>query len=236
VYGITSSVRSSHLGSTGFAASRRLRGVVGAGAAVAVLAGLTGSTPAASAAPSGVAGASTPAGLARVSGQARVFYAYSPHDDIRFSVDAKAAPFSRPVDGLPQGMPTDARGTVTISHWSPGKQQGRRAEAAVDCLVTGGDTATLSAVVTRSEDPDEIGERLGFSVTSGGPGEGRFGFSWAVSNVDVVDGKAVFPHVGTCMAPAPFAAVTKGGFKVRHAELPPLPAGWGKRADGAGSR
>ncbi|MCF3147859.1 hypothetical protein [Streptomyces platensis] len=207
---------------------------------MAVLVGLTGSTPAASAAsaaPSAAAAASkAPAGLARVTGQARVFYAYSPHDDIRFSVDAKAAPFSRPVDGLPQGMPTDARGTVTISHWSPGKQQGRRAEAAVDCLVTGGDTATLSAVVTKSEDADEIGERLGFSVTSGGPGKGRFGFSWAVSNVDVVEGKAAFPHVGTCMAPAPFAAVTKGGFKVRHAALPPLPTGWGKRADGVGAR
>ncbi|MGW1789798.1 hypothetical protein ACWCO0_13070 [Streptomyces tubercidicus] len=201
---------------------------------MAVLAALTGVTPAASAAPSGAAEASTaPAGLARVSGQARVFYVYSPRDDIRFSVDAKAAPFSRPVDGLPQGMPTDARGTVTISHWSPEKKQGRRAEAAVDCLATGGDTATLSAVVTKSEDPDEIGERLGFSVKSGGPGKGRFGFSWAVSNVDVVDGKAVFPHVGTCMAPAPFASVTKGGFKVRHAELPPLPTGWGSGPTGA---
>lgn len=210
---------------------------MGAGAAVAVLVGLTGSTPAASAAPSGAAAVSkAPTGLARVSGQARVFYAYSPHDEIRFSVDATAAPFSRPVGGLPQGMPTDARGTVTVSHWSPGKGQGRRAEAAVDCLVTGGGTATLSARVTKSEDPDEIGERLGFSVTSGGPGKGRFGFSWAVSNVDVVDGKAVFPHVGTCMAPAPFAAVTKGGFKVRHAELPPLPTGWGKQAEGAGAR
>ncbi|MEU8782201.1 hypothetical protein [Streptomyces sp. NPDC048637] len=207
---------------------------------MAVLAALTGLTPAASAAPSGAVGVvgvvKAPAGLGRVSGQARVFYAYSPHDDIRFSVDAKAAPFSRPVDGLPQGMPTDARGTVTISHWSPEKKQGRRAEAAVDCLATGGDMATLSAVVTKSEDPAEIGERLGFSVRSGGPGTGRFGFSWAVSNVDVVDGKAVFPHVGTCMAPAPFASVTKGGFKVTHAELPPLPAGWGKQADEAGAR
>ncbi|SCK20760.1 hypothetical protein YWIDRAFT_04745 [Streptomyces sp. SceaMP-e96] len=211
---------------------------MGAVAAVAVIAALTGLTPAASAALSGTtASAKAPAGLARVSGQARVFYAYSPHDDIRFSVDAKAAPFSRPVGGLPQGMPTDARGTVTIYHWSPEKKQGRRAEAAVDCLATGGDTATLSAVVTKSEDPEEIGDRLGFSVKNGGPGKGRFGFSWAVSNVDVVNGKAVFPHVGTCMAPAPFASVTKGGFKVTHAELPPLPAGWGKQqADGAGAR
>ncbi|QIK08237.1 hypothetical protein G7Z12_21590 [Streptomyces sp. ID38640] len=213
-------------------------GAVAAVAAIAALTGLTPATSAASAAPSGTtAAAKAPAGLARVSGQARVFYAYSPHDDIRFSVDAKAAPFSRPVGGLPQGMPTDARGTVTIYHWSPEKKQGRHAEASVDCLATGGDTATLSAVVTKSEDPEEIGDRLGFSVKDGGPGRGRFGFSWAVSNVDVVDGKAVFPHVGTCMAPAPFASVTKGGFKVTHAELPPLPAGWGKQqAYGARAR
>ncbi|MGW3012279.1 hypothetical protein ACWC9R_26095 [Streptomyces sp. NPDC001219] len=212
-------------------------GVVAASAAVAALTGVTPTASAASAisaAPSSAAAAAkVSTGLAKVSGQGRVFYTYSPRDDIRFSIDAQAAPFSRPVDGLPQGMPTDARGKVTIYHWSPEKKQGRRAEAAVDCLVTGGDTATLSAVVTKSEDSGEIGERLGFSVKSGGPGRGRFGFSWAVSNVDVVDGKAVFPHVGTCMAPAPFAAVTKGGFKVRHAELPPLPAGWGKRAGGA---
>lgn len=42
--------------------------------------------------------------------------------------------------------------------------------------------------------------------------------------------------LSSCMAPAPFASVTKGGFKVRHAELPPLPTEWRKRADGGGSR
>ncbi|GHG53566.1 hypothetical protein GCM10018779_15640 [Streptomyces griseocarneus] len=161
-----------------------------------------------------------------MSGQARISYAYSPKDEIRFSVDAQSAPFSRPVDQFPMGMPTDARGKVTIYHWSPGKKEARRGEAAVDCLVTGGDTATLTAVVTTSQDPKEIGTRMGFSVRTGGPGKGRFGFHLGVSNLDVVDGKAVMPHVGTCMAPAPFAPVAEGGFTVRHAELPPLPAGW----------
>ncbi|QZY16546.1 hypothetical protein K7C20_15890 [Streptomyces decoyicus] len=101
-----------------------------------------------------------------MSGQARVFYRYSPHDDIRFSVDVKAAPFSRPVSGLPHGMPADARGTVTIYHWSPEKKQGRRTEASVDCLVSGGDSATLSAVVTRSEDPFQ-GISTGLTVRGG---------------------------------------------------------------------
>ncbi|MFI9308977.1 hypothetical protein [Streptomyces triculaminicus] len=170
--------------------------------------------------------AKKPAAVAQVSGKARISYAYSPKDEIRFSVEAQSAPFSRPVGEFPMGMPTDARGKVTIYHWSPGKKEARRGEAAVDCLVTGGDTATLTAVVTKSQDPGEIGTRMGFSVRTGGPGKGRFGFHWGVSNLDVVDGKAVMPHVGTCMAPAPFAPVAEGGFTVKHAELPPLPAGW----------
>ncbi|WP_235488196.1 hypothetical protein [Streptomyces roseoverticillatus] len=221
-----------------FARRRTVTGVVGAATAFAALCGLTS---AASASPSPAvpvskagaeAGAEAGAGAgkaqpsARVSGQGRLFFAYTPDDDIRFSVEATAAPFSRPLDQLPKGMPTDARGTVTIYHWKAGNNDTRRGEAAVDCLVTAGDTATLSAVVTKSVDPREIGKRMGFSVKTGGPGKGRFGFDWAVSNVDVVDGKTVAPRVGTCMAPAPFAPVVKGGFSVTHAELPPLPADW----------
>ncbi|MGZ0233778.1 hypothetical protein [Streptomyces sp. CPS1] len=30
-------------------------------------------------------------------------------------------------------------------------------------------------------------------------------------------------EVGTCMAPAPYAPVVKGGYTVRHADLPPAP-------------
>ncbi|RPF44114.1 hypothetical protein EDD96_0632 [Streptomyces sp. Ag109_G2-6] len=211
---------------------RRIAG--GAVAAATVFAALSGpssfasATDAASSSGSAPASASAnkPDGPAKVSGQGRIFYTYAPDDDIRFTVDATAAPFSRPVDTLPKGMPTDARGTVTISHWVAETNETRTAEAAVDCLVTGGDTATLTAVITKSVDPEEIGTRYGFSVKSGGPGRGRFSFSWGVGNLDVVDGKPVMPRVGTCMAPAPFAPVTEGGFKVTHADLPALPAGW----------
>ncbi|WKU48980.1 hypothetical protein Q3V23_35665 [Streptomyces sp. VNUA116] len=214
-------------------------GVVGAATAFTALCALTSAATASPAVPVPKAGAGRPGGgaeagggagkaqpTAGVSGQGRLFFAYAPDDDIRFSVEATAAPFSRPLDQLPKGMPTDARGTVTIYHWKAGNNDTRRGEAAVDCLVTAGDTATLSAVVTKSADPREIGKRMGFSVKTGGPGKGRFGFDWAVSNVDVVDGKTVAPRVGTCMAPAPFAPIVKGGFSVTHAELPPLPAGW----------
>jgi hypothetical protein len=82
--------------------------------------------------------------------------------------------------------------------------------------------------VTRSN-TEKAGTRLGFSVQQGGKGEpGRLGFSWGVANVDPeqVDekGKLVWPKVGTCMAPAPFTTVVKGGFEVVHAEIAKSPA------------
>ncbi|MFE2553324.1 hypothetical protein ACFXGI_33030 [Streptomyces sp. NPDC059355] len=202
---------------SGILSTPRRRIAVVAMAVTTVLATLSGPSS---------ASANRPSGPAKVSGQGRIFYTYSPDDEIRFSVDATAAPFSRPLDQLPKGLPTDARGTVTFSHRVARTQETRTAEAAVDCLVTGGDTATLTAVITKSADPEEIGTRYGFSVKSGGPGRGRFAFSWGVSNVDVVDGKLVAPRVGTCMAPAPFAPVTEGGFQVTHRDLPALPTGW----------
>ncbi|MFI9722377.1 hypothetical protein ACIHFE_22415 [Streptomyces sp. NPDC052396] len=212
-----------------FRGRRTVATAVAAASAFAALTALScasaSASGSASASDSASASASAPA-PARVSGQGRIFYAYSPKDDIRFAVDAQAAPFTRPLGSLPHGMPTDARGKVTFSHYVPAKKETRRSEAAVDCLVTAGDTATFTAVVTKSQDPKEIGERMGFSVREGGPGKGRFGFHWGVSNVDSDKGKAVAPRIGTCMAPAPFAPVTKGGFTVRHADLPPLPAGW----------
>ncbi|MEU6867622.1 hypothetical protein ABZ924_31030 [Streptomyces sp. NPDC046876] len=202
---------------SGILATPRRRFAVVVLAATTVLAALSGP-------PSSAAG--KPSGPAKVSGQGRIFYTYAPDDEIRFTVNATAAPFSRPIEPLPKGMPTDARGTVTISHRVARTKETRTAEAAVDCLVTGGDTATLTAVVTKSADPADIGTRYGFSVKNGGPGRGRFGFSWGVANLDVVDGKPVASRVGTCMAPAPFAPVTEGGFKVTHGDLPALPSGW----------
>lgn len=42
-------------------------------------------------------------------------------------------------------------------------------------------------------------------------------------NVDE-NGRPVRPQAGTCMAPAPFTTVVKGGFKVVHAEITKSPA------------
>ncbi|UBI38341.1 MULTISPECIES: hypothetical protein [Streptomyces] len=215
----------------GGAAGRR-RTVAAALAVAATCAAVSGLGPAASAsdsaAPAPHVKPTQPAKAApaRVTGEARLDFSYVPRDVIRFKVDATSVPFSHPRadPDMKHGLPTDARGTVSWSHWQAADHTTRRAEAAVDCLVTGGDTATFTAIVTKSDIPGEVGKRYGFSARTGGPGKGRFGFHWAVSNVDEVDGVPTAARVGTCMAPAPFVPVKSGGFTVRHAEPAPLPA------------
>ncbi|MGX1626816.1 hypothetical protein ACWIGL_02540 [Streptomyces albidoflavus] len=198
--------------------------------AVAVLASPITSTPApAPASVPAVPAASVvskPAKAASVHGEARISYIESIHDDIRFTIHAEQTPFTRPMPPTaPEGLPTDARGTLKFSH-SRGEVTGW-AEATVDCLVTSGRTATLTAVVTKSN-VEEPGARLGISVQQGGKGEpDRLGFSWGVVNVDPenVDenGQLVRPQAGSCMAPAPFTTVIKGGYKVIHAEITKSP-------------
>ncbi|MFD9374150.1 hypothetical protein ACFWBH_01200 [Streptomyces sp. NPDC059999] len=169
---------------------------------------------------------------ASVTGSAEFVLPYYPDDDIRsFGFDAQAAPYSRPLPGIPTGLPTDARGTVTVSHYSAERNKTYTSEGLVDCLVTGPRTATLTAVITKVSDGgpvDDIGKRLGFSVYDGGEDKGRsrdrVGLSWSVVNLlPNGDAAPAVAPVGTCMAPAAFAPVTKGGYTVRHAELPPMP-------------
>ncbi|MFJ3959823.1 hypothetical protein [Streptomyces sp. NPDC090036] len=197
----------------------RVRTLAVAGTAAALLAAVAATAPGPAAAPKPK--------LAAVHGAASILYVYAADDDIRFTVDAEAAPFSRPLNHprARNGMPTDARGKVTFSHHSPEHGETRSAEAEVDCLVTGGRTATLTAVIT-SGDAADVGRRIGISVQDGQRGEpDRLGFSWGVANMDVQpDGTPTQPTVGTCMAPAPFAEVTGGGFSVTPGRLAPLPA------------
>ncbi|WP_406096657.1 hypothetical protein [Kitasatospora purpeofusca] len=159
---------------------------------------------------------------ASVSGKARVSYAFSPDDEIWFTVDARAKPYSRPLPGTkaPDGLPTDAVGTIRYSHRVAATGAVYSAEAAVDCLSTGGPVATLTAVVTTS-DIGNANERIGLSVYQGSGRDGdRLGFSWGVANLDMgPDQQPYQPVVGTCMAPAPFAPVVRGGFTVHHVEL-----------------
>ncbi|TDC81641.1 hypothetical protein E1285_32255 [Actinomadura sp. 7K507] len=168
---------------------------------------------------------------ARVSGSAEIRLTYWPDQDIRaFTFNAKAVPYSAPKPGAPDGLPTDARGIVKIYHHSPGEGWTVRSEAKVDCLLTSPGNATLTAVVTKADEPikDQIGKRLGFSVHDGGPGgrHDRMGFSWSVANgVENGEGGWEEGKVGTCMGPAAFAPVTKGAYNVRHADLLPAPTG-----------
>ncbi|MFB8205956.1 hypothetical protein [Kitasatospora purpeofusca] len=159
---------------------------------------------------------------ASVSGKGRISYAFSPEDEIWFTVDAHAKPYSRPLPGTdaPDGLPTDAVGTVHYSHRVAATGVVYSAEAAVDCLSTGGPVATLTAVVTTS-DTGNADQRIGLSIYRGSDRDGaRLGFSWGVANLDMgPDQKPYQPVVGTCMAPAPFAPVIRGGFTVHHVEL-----------------
>ncbi|WP_026415749.1 hypothetical protein [Actinomadura oligospora] len=180
------------------------------------------------------------AGAASVVGAAEIRRTYQRDDDVRaFTIDAHAAPYTRPLPGpngqpgLP-GSPNDAAGTVTVSHTSvvQGKKVTFRARGTVDSLVTAPGYASLTAVFTWTSPggPPWVGKRLGFSVYDAGkdaPGRSRdrLGYSWEFVNLTKgADGSwSDETPVGTAMAPAPFAPVTRGGFTVTHADLPPVP-------------
>ncbi|QES49934.1 hypothetical protein DEJ50_21000 [Streptomyces venezuelae] len=206
----------------------RIRTVALPVAALAAVASLVAAAPAPGA-PGAPADAT--ARTASVHGGGRIFYPYSATHEIRFTVEAEGAPWSRGYPGtkLEKGSPTDARGRVTIHHRVPasetedGKEFTAVSEARVDCLVTGNRSATLTAVVETSN-VGTAGERIGISIEDGrGREPDRLGFSWGVGNAHVVEGKLVQPDTGTCMAPAAFARVVEGGFSVAAAPLAPQP-------------
>jgi hypothetical protein len=166
--------------------------------------------------------------VARVTGSAEFTLPFSPDDDVRrFTFDAKAAPFTRPFPGRPQGNPMDATGTVRVYHHVPGAGITVTFEAAVDCMITSPGFAGLTGVVTRADEPvkDWVGKRVGFSVQDGGRGgrNDRAGYTWSMSATQDENGTWIQAPVGTCMILAPFAPVTRGDFTVRHAELKPDP-------------
>ncbi|MFI6940542.1 hypothetical protein ACIBI4_14820 [Streptomyces sp. NPDC050418] len=211
-------------------ATRRGRRIASLAAVGIALASVAAASPAAVGAPAGSPHTVKPTAVrkASVHGSARIAYAYSPDHTIRFTVHAEAAPFTRPMPGLDlPGLPTDAKGTVRISHYVPETGETGTSTARIDCMVTGGRTATLTAIVTKSN-VQEVGRRIGISVQeSRGAEPGRLGFGWDIVNFEPREtddeGRAVQPPVGTCMAPAPFAPVIRGGFDVVHAGLPALP-------------
>lgn len=103
-------------------------------------------------------------------GAAKIYYAYAPDDDIRFDFDA-------------HGFYTLARGTFHFRHSGTGPD-GRpvtgEAWGKVDCLATGGDTATVTGTITRTVPPGIMAGAVGFSVGGHGRHQ-RLGFSWGCS-------------------------------------------------------
>lgn len=142
-----------------------------------------------------------------VAGTAKIRYGYAPDDDIRFTIKAR-------------GYYTLARGTFHFSHSGTGPDGTRvtgRAWGTIDCLATGGDTATLTGTITRTEPPGLMSGAVGFSVSGSGKHQ-RFGFSWGV-----LPPSADLPR---CYGIAPFTTVTGGRFNVRHVAPPPGTPPW----------
>ncbi|MER7586198.1 hypothetical protein ABTW72_01490 [Micromonospora sp. NPDC127501] len=88
-------------------------------------------------------------------------------------------------------------------------------------MITSPGHATLTGIVTRADEmaSDFVGKRVGFSVQDGGRHGDRVGFTWSASMDQDEAGQWGPARIGTCLAPAAFATVTRGNFTVRHAEL-----------------
>jgi hypothetical protein len=123
-----------------------------------------------------------------LTGAGRILYRYSPDDDIRFSFDAR-------------GNTIEARGTFRYSHEVDGVVY--RTEAEVDCLITGGHVATVTGVITETDVPEHLGQRVGVTVEDLGRKD-RLGFSWGVSPMPT-------PR---CLGTAPFTHVVGGDYTV----------------------
>ncbi|WP_217254622.1 Repetin [Streptomyces sp. AC602_WCS936] len=134
-----------------------------------------------------------PREAAALTGTAKLYR--SAGDDITFTFDAHLA--ARHNDD-----PLKATGTFEFSHYLNG--WGARAKAEVDCLVTGGDVAVVSGVITDSDLPGAEGRRVGVTVHDRGHHD-RLGYSWAATGSPAEGGE-----LPRCVSSAPFEKVAKG--------------------------
>ncbi|MBQ0882443.1 Repetin [Streptomyces sp. IPPR8] len=116
-------------------------------------------------------------------------------DDITFAFDAHLAAEHR-------DDPLEATGTFEFSHYLNGL--GARAKAEVDCLITGGDVAVVTGVVTDSDLPGAEGRRVGVTVHDLGRHD-RLGYSWAATGSPAQGGE-----LPRCVSSAPFEKVARG--------------------------
>ncbi|MFJ5550725.1 Repetin [Streptomyces sp. NPDC093225] len=117
-------------------------------------------------------------------------------DDITFTVDAHLAA----KDNMD---PRKATGTFHFSHYTG--TWGASADVKVDCLVTGGNVAVVTGIVTRADGvaAPAVGKRVGVTVHDLGRHD-RLGYSWAAVGV---------PGEGEplpCTSSAPFEKVKAG--------------------------
>ncbi|MET9777059.1 Repetin [Streptomyces sp. NPDC006367] len=135
----------------------------------------------------------SPGEAAALTGTAKLYR--SAGDDITFTFDAHLAAENG-------DDPLEATGTFEFSHHRNGK--GAHAKATVDCLLTGGDVAVVTGVITSSDLPGATGKRVGVTVHDRGRHD-RLGYSWVASGSPA--GTDGLPR---CVGSAPFEKVKKG--------------------------
>jgi hypothetical protein len=157
--------------------------------------------------------ASAKGDIAHLRGSARVHFPPAPDDEVMFSINAHA----RFAPGPPSPNPAQSWGTGRLSHLFTGEQPGFIwYEFAVDCLMTGGRTATVTGVITKAapEGKAFLGRRIGFSVADLGRRD-QVGFTGVTPPGE--------PELTRCMAPGTFFTVQSGDFTVRDADHWQLP-------------
>ncbi|WP_371530308.1 Repetin [Streptomyces sp. NBC_01283] len=167
--------------------------VVAVGAAFLALAGVAGSATATASA------ASRPGReAAALTGTAQLDR--RPGDEATVTLDAR-------LDAEDRNDPGAAHGIIKISHSMEHPKFGGSAEARVDCLLTGGKVATVSAVITKADGglAGAVGKRIGVTVHDQGRHD-RFGYSWAMVGIpnDLPD------DMPKCVSAAPFDRTRPG--------------------------
>ncbi|MEV2253635.1 Repetin [Streptomyces sp. NPDC050147] len=120
--------------------------------------------------------------------------------------------FDAHLDAKDKNDPGAAHGTIKFSHYMKNPEFGGSAEARVDCLLTGGKVATVSAVVTKADGglKGAIGKRVGMTVHDQGK-QDRFGYSWAMVGIP----NDLPKDMPKCVSAAPFDRTKPGSGDLR---------------------
>ncbi|MFJ2022697.1 hypothetical protein ACIODW_02640 [Streptomyces sp. NPDC087897] len=194
--------------------SRRAVTFLAAAAVVATTAGIASASAAPASEPGRDARATAPSGAltSSLKGWGRMDYPDAGHD-IRVTVDAHAT-----FKGVGWAEPDRSWGTFRIYHRMPAADGGPArvnwGDFTVDCLTSGGPTATVTGRIVRTggnaggwDDYLKRHVRMGISFYVGegeGGGPSRIGLSGGTDEGE--------PLLSRCMAPAADAKVIKGGY------------------------